>query len=102
MGVLIRCFPDPWFETIALFIGRPFARVYRACKRVFSRMGSKIRRNRSRSERNASDTSDGSVVPAIVVQGDESKASTVVGSPFMSSASPSPVIGAVDLEKGSR
>jgi len=77
MGVLIRFFPDRWFTAIALLVGRPFARVYRAFKRVFSRMGSKMKKNRNRSDSDASDASDttlASVVPAIVVQGDEARA----------------------------
>merc|ERR1712093_346366 len=33
MGVLIRCFPDPWFAKIAHHVGGPFRTVYRAVKR---------------------------------------------------------------------
>ncbi|KAK6581273.1 hypothetical protein PZA11_005964 [Diplocarpon coronariae] len=42
MGILVRCFPDPWFERIAATVGGPFAAVYRAVKRFSSRMWSQL------------------------------------------------------------
>jgi Ca2+-transporting ATPase len=41
-GVCVRLFPDAWFEKIALTLGGPFASVYRAVKRFFSRVWKKM------------------------------------------------------------
>ncbi|OHW93661.1 calcium-translocating p-type ATPase [Colletotrichum incanum] len=44
-GVLVRIFPDIWFEKIARFVGKPFVLVYRFLARVFSRIGGLFKRN---------------------------------------------------------
>lgn len=45
-AVLIRLFPDLWFEKIAKTFGWPFLKVYRPTSRLMSRMGQKMRRNK--------------------------------------------------------
>ena len=32
MAIVIRIFPDPWFETIALAVARPFASAFRSLR----------------------------------------------------------------------
>ncbi|KAK1959656.1 calcium-translocating P-type ATPase [Colletotrichum sublineola] len=44
IAVLIRLFPDPWFEKIAKTVGRPVVVVYRASGKFFSRVGAIFRR----------------------------------------------------------
>ena len=46
-AILVRLFPDSLFEVIAKTAGRPVVIVYRALRRVTSRMGQKMRRAKS-------------------------------------------------------
>ncbi|GKT89299.1 calcium-translocating P-type ATPase [Colletotrichum tofieldiae] len=55
MAVLIRLFPDPWFEKIAKTVGRPVVIVYRASGKFFSRLGAVFRRKKSNDADAASD-----------------------------------------------
>ncbi|WQF84103.1 Putative P-type ATPase, HAD superfamily, P-type ATPase, transmembrane domain superfamily [Colletotrichum destructivum] len=43
-GVLVRVFPDIWFEKAARFVGKPFVVVYRFLGRVFGRIGGLFKR----------------------------------------------------------
>ncbi|KAK1689552.1 calcium-translocating P-type ATPase [Colletotrichum godetiae] len=47
MAVLIRLFPDPWFEKIAKTVGRPVVIVYRALGRFFTTIGAAFRRKKT-------------------------------------------------------
>ncbi|KAK2027174.1 calcium-translocating P-type ATPase [Colletotrichum zoysiae] len=55
IAVLIRLFPDPWFEKIAKTVGRPVVVVYRASGKFFWRVGAVFRRNKSADADAASD-----------------------------------------------
>ncbi|KAL3424469.1 calcium-translocating P-type ATPase [Phlyctema vagabunda] len=72
MGVLIRIFPDPWFEVVAKTVGGPFAVAFRASKRFFARVGAKMpsfRRKKAVEDEGSTDA-----VPAIVIDGDSNGA----------------------------
>lgn len=78
MGVLIRLFPDTWFEKIAIVVSGPFATAYRALGRFSSRVAKKLPKRSKKPEpepemqegsRNGSETVE--VVPEIVVAGEE-------------------------------
>ncbi|KAK2006090.1 calcium-translocating P-type ATPase [Colletotrichum eremochloae] len=43
-GVLVRLFPDIWFERVALFVGKPFVVMYRFLEKVFGRIGGLFKR----------------------------------------------------------
>ncbi|GKT86073.1 LOW QUALITY PROTEIN: calcium-translocating P-type ATPase [Colletotrichum tofieldiae] len=61
-GVLVRIFPDIWFEKIARFVGKPFVVVYRFLARVFSQIGGLLKRNpRDKA------TNDGEVPTTIII-----------------------------------
>ncbi|KAF2461046.1 hypothetical protein BDY21DRAFT_334148 [Lineolata rhizophorae] len=45
-AILVRLFPDPLFERIAKFVGRPFVFVYRPLNRWTHKLGNKIRRRK--------------------------------------------------------
>ncbi|KAK1986955.1 calcium-translocating P-type ATPase [Colletotrichum cereale] len=44
-GVLVRIFPDAWFERAAVFVGKPFVVVYKFLGRIFGRIGVLFKRN---------------------------------------------------------
>ena len=78
MAVLIRLFPDAWFEKIAFVVGGPFATAYRALGRFYSRVAKKLPKRNKKPEpepemqegsRNGSESAE--VVPEIVVAGEE-------------------------------
>ncbi|XMA09443.1 hypothetical protein WAI453_002234 [Rhynchosporium graminicola] len=74
MGVLIRCFPDPWFAKIAHHIGGPFRTVYRALRRTFSRVWAKIpsikknKKTESREEETVQETKEMPTPPVIITE----------------------------------
>lgn len=45
-AVLIRLFPDLWFERIAKVVGWPFVQVWRPTSRFFGRLGRKMKRSK--------------------------------------------------------
>ncbi|KAF4895030.1 Calcium-transporting ATPase 2 [Colletotrichum viniferum] len=92
MAVLIRLFPDPWFEKIAKTVGRPVVIVYRALARVFSRMGSVFRRKKTVDAESSSTEDNG------VVSGDESKA--IAAPEIIISTQPEDTPNNRDVEKG--
>lgn len=73
-AVLVRIFPDAWFEVSAKFVGKPVVLVYRPLSRASSRLGHAIKRlfgrgkkKASEGENNATETesdSDAVAVPA--------------------------------------
>ena len=75
MGVLIRCFPDPWFAKIAHHVGGPFRTVYRAVKRFFSRVWAKtpsIRKHKKTAveEQHTEETKQVAAAPPVIVTED--------------------------------
>ncbi|KAK1714914.1 calcium-translocating P-type ATPase [Colletotrichum acutatum] len=60
-GVLVRIFPDVWFERVAIFVGKPFVLVYRFLGRMFAPIGRLFKRKRK--ETTAADEE----VPATIV-----------------------------------
>ncbi|KAK2029786.1 calcium-translocating P-type ATPase [Colletotrichum zoysiae] len=44
-GVLVRMFPDIWFERMAVFVGKPFVVVYKFLEGVLGRIGGLFKRN---------------------------------------------------------
>ncbi|KAK1995061.1 calcium-translocating P-type ATPase [Colletotrichum falcatum] len=44
-GVLVRLFPDVWFERAAVFVGGPFVAVYKSLQGAFGRIGGLFRRS---------------------------------------------------------
>lgn len=92
MAVLIRLFPDPWFEKIAKTVGRPVVIVYRALARFFSRMGSVFRRKKTVDPQSSSTEDNG------VVSGDESKA--IAAPEIIISTQPEDIPSNRDVEKG--
>lgn len=65
-AVVVRLFPDTWFEIIASAAGGPFAALYRALSRMCSRIGSILfKRNRNRQCDDAGDLGD--AAPEIVI-----------------------------------
>lgn len=87
MAVLIRLFPDTWFGRFAHVFGSPIRTVYRAIRRTFSRMWSKVPSFRkkkveekdetsqegSQQQRERSGTDSDISVPEIVVGGENEK-----------------------------
>nr|XP_036587323.1 plasma membrane calcium-transporting atpase 2 [Colletotrichum truncatum]KAF6798054.1 plasma membrane calcium-transporting atpase 2 [Colletotrichum truncatum] len=67
-GVLVRIFPDAWFEIIALFVGKPFVIVYRLLGQVFSAIGSLFKRKQT-----TKDTASDDIPATIVVAPPEEK-----------------------------
>lgn len=65
-AVVIRCFPDLWFERIARFVGKPVVAVYRPSSRFASRLGSKMHRKKDDENSTADE-------PASTVQNDASR-----------------------------
>lgn len=43
-GVLVRIFPDIWFEKVAIFVGKPFVVAYRLLAGMFSKIGGIFKR----------------------------------------------------------
>ncbi|GJC99206.1 calcium-transporting ATPase [Colletotrichum higginsianum] len=87
MAILIRLFPDPWFEKIAKTVGRPVVVVYRASGKFFSRVGAVFRRKKTTDAEDASDeearVSSGSedskiAAPAIVISTQPEETNTAV------------------------
>ncbi|KAK1595645.1 calcium-translocating P-type ATPase [Colletotrichum navitas] len=86
IAVLIRLFPDPWFEKTAKTVGRPVVVVYRAFGKFFSRFGAVFRRSKSADaasdeEAHVSSASDDSKVtaPEIIIstQPEDNKTATI-------------------------
>ncbi|KAF6802691.1 plasma membrane calcium-transporting atpase 2 [Colletotrichum sojae] len=61
-GVVVRIFPDAWFERAAIFVGRPFVIIYRWLGSIFSAIGGVFRRKKTVTKDTASDD-----IPATVV-----------------------------------
>lgn len=60
-GVVVRIFPDIWFEKAAKFVGRPFVIVYRILGKGFSAIGRLFRRRPKAKDTESTD------IPATVV-----------------------------------
>ncbi|KAF9870871.1 calcium-translocating P-type ATPase [Colletotrichum karsti] len=60
-GVVVRIFPDIWFEKVAKFVGKPFVLVYRFLGKVFSGIGGLFKRKQKTKDTESFD------VPATVV-----------------------------------
>ncbi|KAI8178051.1 Calcium-transporting ATPase 2 [Colletotrichum sp. SAR 10_75] len=60
-GVVVRIFPDIWFEKAAKFVGRPFVIVYRILGKGFSAIGRLFRRKPKAKDTESTD------IPATVV-----------------------------------
>ncbi|KAF6823379.1 calcium-translocating p-type atpase [Colletotrichum musicola] len=59
IAVLIRLFPDPWFEKIARTVGGPVVVVYRALAKVFGAIGGVFRRKKAANADDASEEENG-------------------------------------------
>lgn len=80
MAILIRIFPDEWFARIAHIFGAPIRTAYRATRRVFSRMWSKVPSFRKKKTEETPETEETTVqrerstsditVPEIIVGGE--------------------------------
>ncbi|KAL1626429.1 plasma membrane calcium [Neofusicoccum ribis] len=59
-AIVVRLFPDAWFERAAKFVGRPVVLVYRPCSRATSRFGRWVKRLFGRGKKEGGDAeSDG-------------------------------------------
>ncbi|TDZ15396.1 Calcium-transporting ATPase 2 [Colletotrichum orbiculare MAFF 240422] len=67
-GVLVRIFPDVWFEKIARIVGKPFVVVYRLLRNFFSSIGSLFK-----TKKTAKDTASEEVSATIIIAPPEEK-----------------------------
>ncbi|TDZ46957.1 Calcium-transporting ATPase 2 [Colletotrichum trifolii] len=93
MAVLIRLFPDPWFEKIAKTVGRPVVVVYRALGKVFGAIGGVFKRNKTADAESAS--TDNAVSSA-----SEKSDSKVVDAPEIVISAQPEETNTRDVEKG--
>lgn len=54
-AIVVRLFPDAWFERAAKFVGRPVVLVYRPCSRASSRFGRWVKRLFGRGKKEGGD-----------------------------------------------
>ncbi|KAM0721101.1 hypothetical protein Q7P37_003387 [Cladosporium fusiforme] len=80
-AVLIRIFPDLWFEKIVKVVGWPFLAVWRPTRRVMGRMGQKLRRKKSDSGDAEKEEVEQNSAPEIRIQGEESNFDVEKGTP---------------------
>lgn len=52
-GVVVRLFPDPWFEVIATTVGKPFVIVYRFVGGAFKRAFRSVFKRKAKKEETA-------------------------------------------------
>jgi Ca2+-transporting ATPase len=67
-AVLIRVFPDLWFEKIVKVTTWPLMIVWRPTSRVLGRMAKKMKRNKKVDEEKANDEEQTSVAPEIRIE----------------------------------
>ncbi|EKG21343.1 ATPase P-type H+ transporting proton pump [Macrophomina phaseolina MS6] len=73
-AVVVRLFPDSWFEAAAKFVGKPVVLVYRPLSRGSSRLGHWIKRvifRRKPKDADENEDATGSDSDAVIVRGNE-------------------------------
>ncbi|KAL1301415.1 hypothetical protein AAFC00_005672 [Neodothiora populina] len=70
-AVLVRCFPDPWFDATARTVGKPVLLAYRPCARAMNRFGrwckGLFKRGQKNESAEESATEFDNAVPAIAI-----------------------------------
>ncbi|KAL4932534.1 uncharacterized protein BDV17DRAFT_279680 [Aspergillus undulatus] len=57
-AIVVRLFPDPWFHSIAKFVGTPVVLVYRPCSRAMHRLGRKIKSLRKKKDEDVEESGE--------------------------------------------